>query len=335
MPIDTPHPYKAERSELLVGTESAQKEAAAPTRYPGFAKDEQEPPDLEVDWIEGRYTGAGRTPHQHYEGPHSFEGSLNVVPYDGWPVAWLLGAEATSGSDPTTHTITPKGAAGGDGAAPPTVTVEANYLSGPGGTDFSRGIVGVAPDSGTIQQNNEEELTVDMDVVGLGLTADTVDGSRTPTTGVSLPDRQPWTFKKASSNLSLFGTTFARMEDFQLDVENNLSPETYIEDSEAPEPYELLYGDATLSWTVDLAITDSSLYTELADATEGGFTATIAFTKETNETLTITSNNTYIESAPHPLPEEGKAVSSVELATNDLSVVVDDPVTSGKYLATV
>lgn len=325
----TPHPYKSERTDLFASIQSGQKtEATTGFRYPGFLVDEQELPDPEIEWIEERVVGGDRNVYQFIEGPYSFQtGSLTIVPYDGWPIAWLLGDDTVSGTGPYTHTITPK-----QTGKPPTATLEANYYAGPDGSDMSRAYVGCMPGTGSIEVNNEEELQLSLDVRALGLTADTYDDSRTPTTGVTLPDRSPWKFSKLNSDLSLFGTTFARLEDFTLDIDNQPTTERYIESNEAPEPYEVLYGPGDWSLTVDLAITDSAVYQELVGPTSGGFSGSIEFVKNTNETLNISLSDCQIPNAPHTIPEEGKILTSVEVNVRDLTITVDDSVGSTAYV---
>lgn len=326
----TPHPYKSERTDLFVAQQSGQKTAAtADFRYPGFLVDEQEPPDPEIEWIEERVVGGDRNVYQFIEGPYSFQtGSLTIVPYDGLPIAWLLGADSVSGSGPEEHVITPK-----QDGKPPTFTVESNYYAGPDGSDMSRAYVGCMPGTGSIEVNNEEELQVSLDLRALGLTADTYDDSRTPTTGVSLPDRGPWKFSKVNSDLSLFGTSFARLEDFTLDMDNQPTSERYIESTEAPEPYEVLYGPGDWSLSVDLAITDSAVFQELVGPTSGGFSGNIVFEKNGGaETLDISLSDCQIPNAPHTLPEEGKILSSVEVVVRDLTVTVKDSQDPGAYV---
>jgi hypothetical protein len=321
------HPFKAERTDIFVGIESTQKTEATLERYPGLLKDGQEIADPEIEWLEERVVGGDREVYQHVEGPRAFEGgSWTIVPYDGWPIAWLLGGESTNGTSPTTHTLTAKS----DGE-PPTATVEANYLGQSGQDDFSRGLLGALPESGTIEVNNEEELQVTLSNIALGITSDTKDGTRSATTGISLPDREVWSFKKVKSDLSLFGTTFARVVDFSLEVTNNPTPDRYLESTEAPEPYEMTYGNVEYSLELEIAITDDALYQELVNPSSDGFDMSITFEKGSNgdETLKLEASNLRMSEAPHEIPGEGKVTVSPTITPRTITVTVKDSTSSG------
>lgn len=309
-----PHPFKAERTDILVGLESEQKEEATPSRYPGLMKDGQELADPEIEWIEERVVGGNRDVYQHVEGPKTFDGgSWTVVPYDGWPIAFALGAEEDG-------SIVRK-----QDGPPPTATVEGIYYGHDGQDDFARALVGVTCDSATIEVNNEEELQVSLSTIALGLTDDTYDGSRTPTSAPDLPDVEPWSFRRTSSNLTIFGTEFARVEDFSLEMTNNLTPERYIESDEAAkgEPYEVTYGNGEYSLNLEIAITDGSLYQELINPTEGGFDMSIEFDNGDGDVLSIEGSGLRMESTPHGVPDDGKVTVSPSITPR--TVWVDAP----------
>lgn len=318
--MPAPYPYKTERTDLFVGVESEQKSEADPARYPGYLPDSQELCDPDVEWIDQRVVGHGRDPFRYIEGPKAFEGgSWTVTPYDGWPVAFAFGEEtATDGGSEMTAKLE---------GPPPTCTVEGNFY-GNTGPDFSRALMGVAADSATIEVNNEEMLQVTLSTMGLGLSDDTLDGSRAPTTGISLPEREVWSFKKVQSNLTLFGTEFARVEDFSLEINNNLTAERYLESSEAPdgEPYEMMYGNVEYSIDLEIAITDRSLYDELVSPTDFGFDMSMTFAKASGgETLEIAGSGLRIEDASHEIPDEGKVTISPSMVAKDVTVTVADP----------
>ncbi|UTF55984.1 phage tail tube protein [Natronosalvus rutilus] len=327
-----PHPYKAELTQIALAIEGQQKTEVVPTRYPGFLSGDQDMTDPEIDWQEGRYVGADRDPHDHTEGQHSFDGgSWTIHPYDGFPIAWAMGSETVTVDDPeaglTTHTIERLH----DGA-PPTATVEGAFFGRGSQEDLVNGFLGVYPDTATIQQDNEGKLEVTTDLIGLGLTPDTQDGTRSAV-DVSLPDRQPWRFSKVDSNLELaFGAgaqSFARVIDFSLEIANNATAEHYIEESEGNEPYELLYGNGGYSLEVEIAVTDNSIYQEMADPTQGGFDTSITFVKDSNETLEIRSTGCRMEGAPHGVPEEGKIEVPITILPRQTTITVVDSESDG------
>jgi len=338
MSISTPHPYKSEKAQVTLDIENTQKNEVTVTRYPGFLTGEQELPDPEIDLNEEHYVGGDRDPYEQTEGQWGFDaGSLTIVPYDGFPIAWALGADSVSAVDATgdgntdywEHTITRK-----QDGAPPTATIEAAYL-GRGGSqdDFVRTFLGCYPSTASIEQDNEGKLQVTADVQALGITPDT---PHTSVTSVSLPDRNPWKFDKVKSNLDLqFGgnsNTFARVTDFTFDVENNPTPEYYMESSEAPEPYELLYGNGGYTWDVTIAVTNNSLYNELV-ASETTFTATVTFEKETYETFKIEGTDCKLPDGAHPVPEEGKVETELSLSPRKTTITIGDKVTGTSYVA--
>lgn len=336
MAISTPHPFKAEKTQVGVAIEGTQKTEVVPSRFPGFLEGEQQMTDPEIDYMEGRYVGGNRDPYDQEEGQWALEGgNWTIIPYDGWPIAWAFGADTIAADTPqaglTQHTITRK-----QDGPPPTATVEAVYF-GRGGSqnDFVRAFLGVYPSTATIQQANDGKLQVQAQLTALGLTPDT---PRTNSTSLSLPDRDPWKFSKVNSNLDLaFGgvsNPFARVEDFSLECVNNPTAEHYIESSEAPEPYEMLYGNGGYSLDVELAVTDDSIYSELVSS-QGTFTATITFEKGSNgdETLAITAKECRMPTAPHSIPADGKITSPVTLSPRETEIVVVDGTETSSYLA--
>jgi len=332
MSISTPHPYKSEKAQVALDIENTQKTEVTVTRYPGFLTGEQELPDPEKEIEEEHYVGGNRDPYEQTEGQWTFDaGSLTMVPYDGFPIAWAMGADSASGTGPTTHTITRK-----QDGAPPTATMEAAYL-GRGGSqsDFVRTFLGCYPGSATIQVSNDGKLEIEMDIQALGLTPNT---PHTSVTSVSLPDRQPWKFDKVNSNLDLaFGgtsTSFARVTDFSFEIQNNLSPEYYMESSEAPEPYELMYGNGGYTWDVTIAVTDNSIYNELVK-TDNTFTASMEFFKGSseNETLKFEGSECKLPDGAHPVPEDGKVETQLSLSPRTSTITVADGTETSSYVA--
>lgn len=335
MSISTPHPYKSEKTQATLDIENTQKTEVTVSRYPGFLTGEQQFPDPEKDITQDFYVGGDRDPYAQTEGQWSFgAGSLTIVPYDGFAIAWAMGADSVAVDTPSTglntHTITRK-----QDGAPPTATMEVAYLGRGTQSDFVRTFLGCYPGTATIEQDNEGKLQVTADVQALGITSNTPHSS---VTSVSLPDREPWKFDKVSSNLDLaFGgtaTTFARVTDFSFEIVNNLSPEYYAESTQAPEPYEVLYGNGGYTWDVTVAVTDTSIYNELVSSGTS-FTASIEFAKGSNgeETLRIESTETKLPSGAHPIPEEGKVETQLTLNPRKTTITVVDGSESTSYVA--
>jgi len=318
-------PYKGEDSDLFVGVESSQGTSVTPTRVMGIVESEVTPPDPEQEWLVSRIVGGDRGIFDKHQGQRSYEGgSVPVVLYDGAPLAYLLGSESFDDTTtPNTHTLTPKH----DGL-PPSQTLEVNYYGRGGGSDFTRTFSGCVPNSGTIEVDDESKLSVSLDYWAMGVTP----GS-TPTTGISTQDYDPWLFHDASSNLSLFSTTFARVQDFSAEVSNNLESGYYVEDSAGVDPFEILYGNLDLTLDVTIRVVDDSLFTRLVD-NQTEFTASMAFQRPNGDTLTFNFTGCNIETAPHNLPEgSGPIDVEVGIVPNDIEIVVEDSNSSAGYLA--
>lgn len=334
-------PFKPEQGELSVGTESSQGTEATPSRTFGHVTEGVSLPDPTVNWLEERVVGHKREIFNTAEGQWTFEGgSVPTIPFDGAPIAYLFGKDATtadtnldssgntvSQTGTTLHTIT---ALTND--IPPTQTIEAAMTAPASSTasDFVRRFVGCAPTSGEITTSPEEELNVNLEYMGLGV------NTYTSATGVALSNRDPWFFHSVDSNLTLFGTSFARLSDFSLSVNNNLSPGFYIEDTEAPTPFELYYGPAEYELSATITIDDNTLYSELVNNLNSNtpFTTTIQFKKKTiDERLRIEASGCHIVEAPHDFPgEEAPVEAQVTILVEDVTIKVSDQTTSNTYV---
>lgn len=315
-------PYKAEDTQLLVGTETDQGSTVAPTDVFGKVAEDASLPDPEQSWLVQRVIGGGREPFQQEEGIREYQGGeIPIVLQDGHPVAYALGNDSVSGSGPATHTLTPK-----EDGLPPTQTLEATYYGRGGGTDFVRTFAGATPNSLELSMNEDDELTASLSYWAMG-----VETGTSPTTGVSVPSTNPWLFADASSELSLFGSTFARFIDFSLSVENNLGEGRYIAPAashptgDSRDPYEITYGNVDYELSATIAIEDDSLYQELISPTAGGFQGVIEFQRGgSGDLFRITVNGAQFSEAPHEIPgESGKIEVEVTIQPTDLQIEIE------------
>lgn len=332
-------PYKAERTLIGTDIEGSQKTEVVPARIPGFTSGNVTPPDPEHDWQEERPVGGTRELHDQVEGQRSFEGgSMTLHPYDGWPIAWVLGAESVGGGtdvdgdgavDYYTHTLTAN-----NSDPPVTATMEWTYIGASGQNDFVRRFLGCFPTSGEITQNNEGIMEVSVEHQALGVDPQTPDTTFTDVR--PLPDRDAWKFQDAISDLTMFGTSFAEVNDFSLQMQTGSEPQYYVESSEAPEPYEATYGNAEYTLNATINVTDTSLYSELINPTAGGFSANMTFEKQHTqyEQLDIQCDNCRLESAPHDIPESGPVEVDVSIIPGTVTITVQDTESGGTgYLA--
>lgn len=324
-------PYKGHDSQIAVGIESTQGTAVAPSQH--FAKlDEQTShTDPSINWYEERLIGGDREMSGKQPGQRVYEGgSYPVKMIDGVPLALLFGGETFAAADttagtPPTHTFTPKM----DGI-PPTATVEATQYGRGGGADFVRTFEGVAATSGELSTDNDSRLTCSLTTVSLGVSTGT-----TPTSVGGVPDVDPWLFSDISSNFSFAGTQFARLEDFSLNVDNQMTTKHYIESSSSPDPFEVLYGNVAYDLTATITVDDATLYNELVGPTGGGVAVNLAFTRSNGDTLTIDATGVNLTEANYPTPRGDEETITVEgaLLPESVTVEMEDSNSSGAILA--
>jgi len=321
-------PYKGEDTQLAVGVETTQGTSVAPTRVLGKVAEEATPPDPEQEWMVTRVIGGDREPFQKHQGQKTYQGGeVPVILYDGAPLAYLLGSESYTSP---THTLTAK-----QDGKPPSQTMEVVYYGRGGGTDFVRTFNGCVPASGELSMNNDDELTLSMSYWAMG-----VSTGSSPTAGISVADRNPWLFSDADSQLSLFGTSFARFQDFSLSIENNLTEGRYIApdadhpSGDARDPYEITYGNVDYELSATLTVEDSSIYNELINPTSGGFQAQMSFTRPNGDQIQVTATGCNFTEAGHPIPADSSKVEvETTMTPESLTITVSDSNSASGYLA--
>lgn len=315
-------PYKAEDTQLLVGTETSQGTSVTPTDVFGKVAEDASLPDPEQNWLVQRVIGGGREPFQQEQGVKEYQGGeIPIVLQDGHPVAYAFGADSVAGSGPATHTLTVK-----EDGKPPSQTLEATYYGRGGGSDFVRTFAGATPNSLELSMNEDDELTAALTYWAMG-----VSTGSSPTTGVSVPSDDPWLFADASSELSLFGTSFARFIDFNFSLENNLAEGRYIAPAgshptgDARDPFEITYGNVDYELTATVAIEADDIYQELISPSAGGFTATIAFQRGgSGDLFQLDCTGCQFTEAPHEIPgESGRVEVEVTIQPTSATVTVE------------
>jgi len=311
-------PYKGHDSQIVVGVETTQGTTVTPDRHLGKLVEETSHPDPTVNWYEERLIGGNRELDGKSKGQVVYDGGdYPVLPVDGFPIALLFGNDSVDDTvTPEVHTITPKM----DGK-PPTTTVEATLYGRGGGSDFVRTFGGVAGMSGEITVDNDSRLQTTLETEALGVS------TGTSPTSVSLPTADPWLFSDISSDFTFAGTTFARLEDFSLSVDNGSDSKHYITSSVDPgDPFEILYGNISYDLSATITVDDDSLYSELINSTAGGVPVNIEFTRSNGDTLTIDATGANLEEVPHDTPRGDDESVSVEasIIPESLTVTVED-----------
>lgn len=320
-------PFKGHASQIAVGVESTQGTSVAPTRHLAKIEEETEHPDPEINWYEERVIGGDRELHGKSLGQRVYEGgTYPCIVVDPLPLAWALGAESFDGTD--TSTLTPKM----DGK-PPALTVEAALTGRGGGTDFVREFTGVVADSCTFGTDNDDRLTAEIDAIALG-----VDPNASETSVGSYPTGDPWIWSDISSDISIGGTSFARLTDWEIGIENNVSARHYITSSVTTQgdPYEILYGNVGYDFSATIVADDDALYQEVV-STSATATVDLEFTRSNGDLLSITLSGVDLTEAPYPTPRGEDAddeVVEVEASgiPEGLTIDVQDTVNSAAVL---
>lgn len=310
--------FKGHDSQIVVGTQTAQRTTATPDRHFGKIVEETSHPDPTVNWYEERLIGGDRELSGKSEGQKVYDGGdYPVIPVDGYPIALLFGSDSVdTATTPEKHTITPKM----DGV-PPVFTAEATQFGRGGGSDFVRTFGSVAVMSGDIEVDNDSRLTTTLETEALSVSTGSAP------TSVSLPTADPWLFSDVSSDFSFAGTSFARLEDFTLSVDNGSSSNHYITSAvDAGDPYEILYGNISYDLSATITVDDDTLYQELVSSTSGGVAVNIEFTRSNGDTLTIDATGANLEEVPHDTPRGDDESVSVEasIIPESVTVTVED-----------
>lgn len=328
-------PFKGHASQIAVAPESEQGTAATPTQHLAKVEEETEHPDPEVNWYEERVIGGDRELHGKSKGQVAYEGgSYPVIVVDALPLVWAFGNEVYD-TETNTHTITAAGLDSNDADAPPTMTVEAALYGRGGGADFIREFTGVGVDSATLGTDNDDRLTFEIDAMALG-----VDPDKASATDVgAVTDANPWLWSDISSDITINGTTFARLQEWSLDVENNLVPGYYITSSTAGkgDPYELLFGNVGYSFDATIRADDDTLYQEVI-ASNANVDINLGFTRDNGDTMDITLSGVGLQESPYSTPRgEGGDDETVDVETTGIpehvEITVEDTVRSAAVLS--
>ena len=180
-------------------------------------------------------------------------------------------------------------------------------------------------------------------------------------TQVEYPTTEPYYFSQGE--VKFFGTTFARIRNFNLSISNNDEPRHYITPRHGRNrgPSEIVEGRREYTMACTLALPDSdatesatvansqTLFKELllegnygstTTPSNSGFTITLTFTRGANDTMTITmpddgnaqpgiqESGAYIMSATHNIGTDGPMQVEVDMIIRNLKIVVVD----GDYL---
>ena len=297
------YPFVRHDAQIAVGKETDHGVAVTPDRTLGKIVEAGDMPDPEVEWQEERnIDNRGRELSNKEPGRNTYDGgSLIVLPVDAYPFEVFLGQDAgANGADPNVIEVA-------NDPLPRTLTVEATYYGAGTDADFVRTFAGNAVNTGTVSVDNESRLQISLDFQAQG-----VEVGTSPTGTVTEATGDVFMFHDADSFLSLHGTDYARVTDFEWELSNNLNPRYYIQPNDPEDPYEVHYGNAGHAITATVEPSDASLFQSLVDRDDAG-DASISFTNAAGDTVAFEFRNVGLTTAPHSFPDEGVPEVGVEL----------------------
>lgn len=291
---------KSEQSIILYAEENEQGDLETPDSVFSPIEESVDLPDPSFEFEEEYFVGAGQKPADLEKGQKVLEGgSIEFKPTQWFELYLLLGDHEENGD---THILTLK-----EEDYPPSVSLGVEI------DDFTRVFRGTTVSSGTIALTAEEELSLDLDFDALDVT---LDEAIDEPAGSNFNDDPTFDFNSTASNLQIFGSEFARLNDFEITIERNTSSEYYIEDTDGA--FEILYGRPTITFNPTITVTDSEIYEELIDG-ETEFESSIEF--DNGETqLEIELSGCRIREAPHGIPDEGAVEVDLEIPATDIEI---------------
>jgi len=313
--------YLPALSQLTWTEESTFNEAAvqgAQTDPFGIIDGDVRLPDPEVGFFEHRNLGEGADLAVVAPGARTLTGSIPIVLQNGKILAMLLGKCVTTGTDPYTHAITAE-------QILPSMCIEA--VMNDGTADFLRYFRGVKVSGGRLSAEEEGELKLVLDIEAAYAEA----SSNTKSTLAPVTTK-PYSFHQGSC--TFWGTTFARVLNWSIDIKRALKPRRYIQATNGAFPYEINEGARDIELTATIVAADdvgsgthgTEAMVELLSPTAAGFDISLLLTRGASDTITIsnpTAKKCHLKTAPHPLTmaEDSPIEISILMKGVEISVV--------------
>ncbi len=319
--------YKPSLSQVSFGEEVAFNEAAAQgaqTYVFGLTPDEIDLPDPEIDWKPTRSAGYGSDVHILTEGVRTLSGSIPIVLQDGRILKYVLGSCVNSGT--YIHTIT-------GSEILPSMCIEAVWNDGT--NDFLRYYRGVKCSGATLAAGEESELKCNVSYEAAMAEASTNTKSSLGT----LPTTNPYMFYEGSC--SFWGTTFARVQSWEIDIKRALKIRRYIQSTNGQYPYEINEGIRDITLTATIISADdlgsgthgTEAWEELMSPTAGGFDVELKLERAASAADSITITNPtakkcQLRGAKHPrfAADVEDAPIEVEIIMKGIQIVVNDDI---------
>lgn len=247
--------------------------------------------------------GAGSRKPDHYTmSEYKYEGSCEYEVINPSVLEYGLGAD--SGSLITISDLK-------------TRCIEAKMISG--GSTFLRYFTGVYVDSLRLKGEEKGTLVAEENWIAM----DAIK-SANAVSAVTVATDDPWRF--CNADLTIFGSSFARLLAFDIEIKNNLTPHHYYNSTAACKPYEIVQGGVDISAKLTVVPTDTTVWDEIGSDT--GFDFNIAFTRMAADTLTLrnpTATECLIPDADHSPDIEDAMQVEVNMLMTDFEIAYSCP----------
>lgn len=302
-----PRAFQAADATLLAAKESEQGTAATPDRLLGKIDASVELPDPVRNIDRESYVGTNSlTTDELVQRTFDFEdGTIPIKPVDAFPFELLLGRDKNASDEVLLAD---------DPSEQNSATLQLQYER-PSDPDLVNNYIGVVPSGGSITVAEDEDLICEIDVDGLDVQTDVTKQSDTS----SVLSKDPFSFSDVTSSLTMFGVTFSRVNDFEVEIDKNTEIKKYVNDDNPEKPDEIILQQPDVSISAEISVSSDDIYDEILTGTSE-FSVDLGFTRPNGDTLTITAPNCLIESADHDIPEEGTVDVPVEIQAETVKI---------------
>jgi len=303
--------FQASDAILLVKKESEQGVEVTPDRNLGKIDGEVEMPDPSQIIDRNSYVGSNSlTADELVKRTFDFDdGTIPVKVVDPLPFELLLGKDK-NGSDEIELIE--------DASQQNSATMQLQYKR-PNDSNFLRNYIGVVPSGGSISVSEDDDLVCELDISCLDVKTEVTEQSATK----SILDKDTFSFSDVNSNLSMFGVTFSRLNDFTVDIDKNTEVKKYANNDKPDKPDEIILRQPSVDLEANISVSSDNIYNEILNGNDT-FTTSIGFARNNGDTLEIIAENCLIEDAPHTVPEEGTVDVPVSIVAETIRIIMPD-----------
>jgi hypothetical protein len=210
----------------------------------------------------------------------------------------------------------------------PSMCIEAAMNDGT--ADAVRYFRGVKISGGRLSAEEEGELKASIDIEAAYAEA----SSQTKSTLVPVTTK-PYSFHQGAC--TFWGTTFARVLNWSIDVKRSMKPRRYIQSTNGAFPYEINEGLRNIELSATIVAADdigsgnhgTEAMKELLTPTAAGFDISLLLTRGASDTITIsnpTAKKCHLKSAPHPLTKAEDSPIAISVMMKGIEVSIVDAI---------